>query len=66
MRLILSDDYMNDYQVNHSIWMVINIFRKLVISIKNRDIIVELDAVKRMIEQPLFNHLADELKLGVK
>lgn len=63
---------MKDFQFNHSIWLVINVIRKMLFSLKNKELssnsefahkfesndkTIELDAVKSKIEQLLGNQL---------
>lgn len=76
-----SNKFLKDFQYNHSIWLVINVIRKMLINLKNKELsnnqefaykfqsndkIIELDAVKRNIEQLLFNHLLEDIKTGIK
>ena len=76
-----STKFLKDFQYNHSIWLVINVIRKMLISLKNKELsnnqefaykfqsndkIIELDAVKRNIEQLLFNHLLEDIRTGIK
>ena len=70
--LIVDMDFSKDFQFNHTIWQIISSIRKMVVSLKAKDenstqnTTFEIDALKRNIDNILFNHLCEDIKTGIK